>query len=411
MANGGGYSRGGLDQAGDVTGFEPQATESIRILDETLTVLLGPKFADVEVRYLMRNETTKRVTVRFGFPVEESFGIDWGGIPNRHHEEPMYCRNYSVAAGGRPLLVRWQAEAPGNRDARFKGLAGWLVSEMKFAAGEEKPVVIRFQSYYPEFTKTVSDDSYTSASIFKYRLSTAACWAGTIGRGRIVLRPAGIDPAELRVLKPVNRFKKEGEDWVWNFEDLEPTLADDLEIEAVPETFGYDIPDANTSGYYLRRGERWSMVHSNYAVTASSTLPPEGNTRYDAGNLKGRRAWSEGAPGPGIGEWLELKPEAPKRLAAISLAPGFRDDRESFENNARPKRILVELNGEHRFRAEIPDAPDEFRIPVNGYAKPVQTLRLTFEDVWPGTRYEDLCLRELRLHVHLDKEPKIQPAR
>ena len=46
---------------------------NIRILDEKLTVSLGPNDADVEVRYLMRNETRQKVKVRFGFPVEESF--------------------------------------------------------------------------------------------------------------------------------------------------------------------------------------------------------------------------------------------------------------------------------------------------------------------------------------------------
>src|SRR6478609_2910759 len=78
FANGGGYFRGGVERAGDVAGFEPKETEKIRILDEKLTVALGSKAADVEVRYLMRNETDKKVTVRFGFPVEELFDDGYG---------------------------------------------------------------------------------------------------------------------------------------------------------------------------------------------------------------------------------------------------------------------------------------------------------------------------------------------
>lgn len=42
LANGGGYFRGGVENTGDVSGFEPKATENIRILDEKLTVKLGP---------------------------------------------------------------------------------------------------------------------------------------------------------------------------------------------------------------------------------------------------------------------------------------------------------------------------------------------------------------------------------
>ena len=79
-ANGGGYVRGGIENTGDVSGFEPKATENIRILDEKLTVGLGPNEADVEVRYLMRNMTGKKVKVRFGFPVEESFDDEHDGL-------------------------------------------------------------------------------------------------------------------------------------------------------------------------------------------------------------------------------------------------------------------------------------------------------------------------------------------
>lgn len=410
-ANGGGYVRGGVERVGDIAGFEPLATENIRILDEKLTVMLGQSEADVEIRYLMRNETQKKVMVRFGFPVEESFDEDFMGKASSPQAVPRYCRDYTVSAAGKPLAAKWQVENNETKDPQFRGLAGWLVSEMTFAPGEEKPVRIHFKSSYPAESQWVSDDGVNYASIFKYRLSTAACWAGTIARGRVVLRPAGIDPRELKVLKPVNRFKKECNDWVWNFEDLEPTLADDLEIETQPRIRTFSPADENSGGYYAQRGERWTMVHANYQVVVSSTLQPEGEIRYDAESLKSDGVWSEGAPGPGIGEWLELTPVVPKPLAAISLAPGYGSDLELYHANARPKKILVELNGEHRFKVDVPDSPDDFRIPVEAYVKPVKTIRLTFEEVWEGKRFEDLCIREVRLHVHLDKKPKIRQSR
>jgi hypothetical protein len=97
-ANGGGYFRGGVERAGDVAGFEPKDTEKIRILDEKLIVGLGPKSADVEVRYLMRNETGEKVKARFGFPVEESFDkSDFGGPPEPEGPRQLrYCKNYVI---------------------------------------------------------------------------------------------------------------------------------------------------------------------------------------------------------------------------------------------------------------------------------------------------------------------------
>jgi hypothetical protein len=38
----------------------------------------------------------------------------------------------------------------------------------------------------------------------------------------------------VKALKPVNRFRKEGDAWVWNFENLEPSLADELVVKVEP---------------------------------------------------------------------------------------------------------------------------------------------------------------------------------
>lgn len=418
FANGGGYLRGGVERTGDVAGFEPSATEKIRILDEKLTISLSPKFADVEVRYLMRNETDKKVKVRFGFPVEESFDEDnMRGEPTTEDaltkiDSLKYCQNYTITAAGKALKSKWQIEekAP-NPDKQFKGIAGWLISEITFSAGEEKPVMIRFKSGYPLESWDVSDDSSESAALFRYRLSTAACWAGTIGSGQIILKPAGIDPRELKVLKPVNRFKKEGQNWVWNFENLEPTLADDLEIEAVPEVKGHNHTDTSR---YVERGQLWLMSHTNYTVKASSVLPAADDQTYDAEkikNLYGQETWSEGNPGPGIGEWLELKPISPKPINRIEIQPGYSKSEGLFKANSRPRKIKINLNDDHQFIAEIPDAMDVCSIPISGYNKPVKKLRLTFLEVWPGDKFEDLCVSGVRLQVKLDQKPTIGPSR
>jgi hypothetical protein len=417
-ANGGGYFRGGVERAGDLAGFEPHATQNIRMVDEKLTIKLGPQAADVEIRYLMRNETDKKVKVRFGFPVEESFDKDLMGGPAGGKapdgKRLAYCRDYQIRASGKAVKAAWQGEVGDSRDPRFKGVAGWLVSEITFAARQEMPLLIRFQSAYPQEEWNVSDDQSRSPALFRYRLSTAACWNGSIGMGSITIEAAGIDPAGIRVLKPVNRFRKDGGRWVWNFENLEPSLADDLEIEARPaERIHGSRGENGDKADYIQRGETWSMLHANYQVKASSTLKPDGEIRYAAENIRNHwesTVWSEGAPGPGTGEWLEITPTVPKPLLGIQLKPGYQKDG-LFKKNARPKRIRIELNGEHRFDAEIPDKQGEIMIPVTGYAKPVRKLRITFTEVYPGSQFEDLCITSVRLHVRLTRKPDIQPAR
>lgn len=416
LGNAGGYFRGGVERAGDVLGFEPSATGNIRILDEKLTVVLGSLEADVEVRYLMRNETVKATTVRFGFPVEELFdNKNFGNSaqPSDTRKDLRYCKDYQIAAGGKALKVKWQAEDKNGADARLKGIAGWLVSELTFKGGEEIPVLIHFRSIYPHSAYGTSGDFSRSAALFRYRLSSAACWAGTVGSGHIVLKPAGIDPRELKVIKPVNRFRKQGDSWVWDFENLEPTLADDLEIEAEPAVTSHYAGEHAESEYYESNGE-WYIITSNYKAKASSVKVPEGDISYAVTNLNdgsSNKAWCEGRPGPGVGEWLELRPAVAKPLRSLILLPGYQESEELFRANARPKRVKVVLNDEQTFTVDVPDKRAECCIPVRGYAKPVRVAKLIFEEVWPGSKFEDLCVSEVSMEVRLDKKPKLPPVR
>jgi len=416
LGNGGGYFRGGVEHSGDVQGFEPKATENIRIVDEKLTISFSPGDADVEVRYLMRNEMAKRVTVRFGFPVEESFDKDYTTSKPIRWQEPHYCKNYCLTAGGKPVKAKWQEEAQtGNQagaDQRFNGLVGWWVSELTFDGGEEKTVLIRYASTYSNSSFKVSGYSSVYGSFFRYRLSTAACWAGTIGNGHIVLKALGIDSVNMKVLKPVNRFHKVADSWVWDFENLKPTLADDLVIDPVPKVDR--IVDNHLSATYVDHGGEWSMEHGNYKAKASSTLAPDGEISYAVTNLNDDdpdNAWAEGKPGPGVGEWLELRPEVAKPLRAILMKPGYQKSEELFRNNARPKKVKVILNGEHSFTADVPDKKAECVIPVHSYAKPVSVIKLIFEEVWPGAKFEDLCVSGVRLEVKLDKKPNLPSVR
>lgn len=426
FANGGGYFRGGIQRTGHIEVFEPEEVDKIRMMDEQLSIDFGDKEAGVEIRYLMKNETAAKVKIRFGFPVEELFDndlmegaeVDPSGF-KKGDGKLKYCKDYEITAGGKKIEAKWKGEEKQGDDERFKGIAGWLVSELSFDPGEEKAVRIAFRSSYPEEEWGVSDDSFTSAAIFKYRLSTAACWAGTIGTGRIVLRPAGIPAGELKVLKPVNCFKKEGNNWVWNFENLEPTMADDLEIEAKPEVKSYGRMENGKYGEgpmvtYTERAGKWTMSHSNYKVTASSTLPADGDLRYEADQVKelwDEGAWSEGAAGPGIGQWLEFKPQVPKPLKAIEIYPGYAKDDALFAANARPKKVLIRINDEEEFTADVPDRNEPFRIEVVGSGKPVKTMRMTFQDVWKGSKHEDLCVSGVALEVSVDHPPKINPSR
>jgi hypothetical protein len=127
-------------------------------------------------------------------------------------------------------------------------------------------------------------------------------------------------------------------------------------------------------------------------VRASSELPPSGDVTYEAGNvLDGdtESAWSEGASGDGIGEWIELELAEQGETTRLVIWNGYQKGTQ-FEDNARVARIRIEL-GDRRFDADLLDirGPQAVDLP-----EPVRTdrVRLTIMDVHAGRRYADVAV-------------------
>lgn len=410
-ANGGGYVSGGVRSTGGVKGFEPEQTEKVRIRDENLTIRLRSKEALVEVRYILKNTSPNSAHVKFGFPVEEVASQNYLGEPidltaHAKRKSPLFLGDYRVTINGAEVKSTYQQEPLRENDARFDGLAGWMVSEVRFRPGEERTMTISYRAkYYHEYF-SVSDDESGSPKIFSYRLSTGAAWEGPIERGRITIEPEGVVPFEVRVAKPVNKFRKDGDRWVWDFENLEPTLADDIHVISEP---AYRIHDE-----FVERDGKWSVRHGNYSVKASSTLTPQGEHRYEAENLRREgwnSVWAEGAAGDGKGEWIEITPDVPGPLRALWIHPGFASDEDKFKANGRPRKLEIVLNDSYKFEAELDDDASYQAIRVPSFDKRVEKVKITVKSVYPGSRFEDLCIAKIGLETALAKKPKIQPVR
>ena len=168
---------------------------------------------------------------------------------------------------------------------------------------------------------------------------------------------------------------------------------------------------------YVIQGDRYFIQHSDYDAVASSTLPPNGEHKYDAENIKGLesgRAWVEGVEGDGIGESIALTIHRPLPLNAIMIMPGYRaNDATLWSKNNRVAELEITLNGEHTFVAKIPDEKFEelYPIPVRGYAKPVKDMKLVIKAVHRGTKARDTCLAWVEVRSKLEKKPEIQHAR
>lgn len=441
-ANGGGYSFG-VQFTGSVAPFQASGTEHVKIEDEQLDVALRRTCAAVTVRYTMRNVSAAPVKVRFGFPVEatraDDYDVDEGMKPpiSEFRRKDLLAsiqqlRDYSVTADGRPVKAAFELEPfaagrvkPFEGSEALVGIAGWMVSEVTYPVGAPLTLEIRYCAAYTGSDTWASDDSRTGSRWFVYRLSTGAVWAGPIARGTITVRADGIAPEEIAI--DGGGLNRVGDGWVRELRNLEPTLADDLRIRAMPGaywpgSFRRDGPDAYLA--VMRRNEddrsergSWGGAHQRFRAAASSTLAPAKDHGFGAehlAELSPRHPWAEGAAGHGVGEWVELVPRKPRPLLALEVHPGFQGGdpkAKLFEKNGRPARVSILLNGEHRFEATLGDGPDAQLIPIVGYTKPVSRIRVTILEVFPGTKYEDTCISRIVLYDLLAKPPEFQGSR
>ena len=131
----------------------------------------------------------------------------------------------------------------------------------------------------------------------------------------------------------------------------------------------------------------------NATVSVSSVLKPQGSNTYGPENLRGDtdKAWCEGAPGAGQGEYVRIGWSQPIAFRAIVIGNGYQKSRETYFNNARARTVRIETGDGLSFAAELPDSGQHHTIRLPRTAN-TNSLRLTVVDVYRGDKYGDLCL-------------------
>ncbi|WP_319531897.1 NADase-type glycan-binding domain-containing protein [uncultured Cohaesibacter sp.] len=136
---------------------------------------------------------------------------------------------------------------------------------------------------------------------------------------------------------------------------------------------------------------------------ASSVLPRSRSITYQPGNLEGYdgegadKAWCEGVRGPGVGEWVEFSTRPGTTIRKFELMNGYQKSQRSFYDNARAREIAVETDSGFRKTFLL---ADRFGIQTIELGKwyDVKRLKITIRSVYPGSKYDDLCLSNLSIN-------------
>jgi hypothetical protein len=303
-------------------------------------------------------------------------------------------------------------------------IKSWKKSVIPFERNQTRDVTIHYKARYAENDESVSDDSHVSNATFAYSLSPAATWKGPIGKGKIEINVLHPEPEDVSIAKPKERFKKISDTrYEWDFENLKPTMADDMRIVAHSKydsyPIGYSEEELHSRAEYVIRGKQYFLDHTDYDATASSTRASQGKHHYEVANIKGRSEegspWAEGVEGDGIGESITLNVKRPLPLYGILIHPGYWDpgNDTAWKKNNRVAALEITLNDERTFAETIPDETfqGKYLIRVRDYTKPVTKIKMVIKGVYRGTQFRDTCISFVELRAPLSKKPEIHGAR
>jgi hypothetical protein len=383
-----------------------------------------------------------------GFPCAIVQDLNYeGGAPNVVSRNRL--EGFSLTVDGKVVTAKESPDfarlpgLPAREEVTDGEMAGaivtsWQEVSLAFGEGVSRKVEVKYRNPYYHSEMSISDDSRNSPHSFAYLFSAAGLWKGPIKEGEVIIKAVEIPAGEVKLSHP-KRFKREANQWTWQFKDLEPVFSDDLNIVVKQAECRYPVrtKEGGPSGFYVGTGARedlksmqehgrWALHSRDFLVKASSTLAapapvpgknPDDAITYEADNLKDwNKAWSEGVEGDGIGESLVLELPKSRSVSGLEIMNGYQKSENGrtldlYTANNRVRDVLVQLDDGTPFPSTLKDEQGSQVLTFPGGPKEAGRIKLTIQSVYAGKKFDDTCLSGIYVVIPLSKAPHIQGAR
>ena len=107
-------------------------------------------------------------------------------------------------------------------------------------------------------------------------------------------------------------------------------------------------------------------------------------------------AWVEDADGQGEGESLTIELDDTYAVSGFVINAGYQKNTEVYDNNSRPKELIVTFSDGQSFMVELDDYYGAQKVVLDSS---IETTSVTFtiNDVYPGGKSEDTVISEIQL--------------
>jgi hypothetical protein len=136
---------------------------------------------------------------------------------------------------------------------------------------------------------------------------------------------------------------------------------------------------------------------TNFCV--SSMLPPAHGTSYGARNLtddNDSTAWVEGSGGQGVGDYVLLEFDTPRKVRGITIRNGYAKNSDIYGKNSRVRDVEIRFSSGASLHTTLQDKADGEVVTLN---QPVASkwVQVVIRSVYPGWKYSDTAINELQV--------------
>lgn len=149
-----------------------------------------------------------------------------------------------------------------------------------------------------------------------------------------------------------------------------------------------------------RQGEKCVRL-TDQMICASSALASQGSNAYGPRNLGDGRAstaWVEGRGGQGVGEWITVAFGGARDVAGIDIRNGYGKSVDIFRKNSRVRELEIRFSNGSSVVETLADSPDWQYVDLSP-SGPVDWVQMRILSVYPGQKYQDTAISELKVDV------------
>jgi len=439
MANGGGVDI--ISAAARSSDPVFRDIKDITLLSEKLYIKLTPEWSNITVKYVLWNNSDRDyLDIDYAFPIDYASSDN----PRSTKEGGVSIDNICFVQDGQSLSFdhsedKFFEDKSLKEDmlipSDFSLFRRWYYTKVSVKKHSFVSLEVRYSLKNFHFCDSYSplciENNACTQRRLLYDLSPASHWGDGIirdfyveidaddlylsgdiapkswikGRKSEMYDPFRVEVRGLDFTRKENRFVYRARNY-----DLSKTNAlridyNTLSISSIDLILGHRMPD------------------NLYTVKASSE-----QAKYPLSNLMDMNLETAWVPVRGVGEWIEFTFKKPVHdLAGYAMLNGYWKNKDTYYQNNRIKKLKVEIKYPGKDWEDIEDWQDEYEdnfseepvyfenmfhhTPYVDFCYslnknlPVEKVRFTILELYPGTKYDDTCISEIMLFkMHSGKQ-------